>query len=64
MTKNCFKRFRLTGTIANPVGTQYCGDIGFLLDFHCHVDRLGIDTEVTSLYDISLQYHKDVVAIT
>ena len=47
-----------------PVGTQYCGDIGFLLDLHCDVDRLRIEIEVTSLYDISLQHHNDIVAIT
>ena len=36
---------------------------GFLLDFHGDVERLRIDTEVTSLYDISFQHHDDVVAI-
>ena len=46
------------------MGTQYCGDIGFLLGFHRHVERLGIDNEVTSLCDIFFQYHYDVVAIT
>ena len=46
------------------VGTRYCGDIGFLLDFHRDVDRVCIDTEVTSLYDVSFQHHNDAVAIT
>ena len=46
------------------MGTSYCGDIGFLLDLHCHVDRLHIDIEVTSLYDIFFQHHNDVAAIT
>ena len=32
------------------VGTRYCGDIDFLLDFHRDVDRLRIDTEVKPLY--------------
>ena len=45
-----------------PMGTRYCGDIGFLLDFHLDVDRLRIDA--TSLYDIFVQHHNDVVAIT
>ena len=49
----------------NPWGrARYCGGIGLLLDFHCDVDRLRIDSEVTSLYDISFQHHNDVVAIT
>ena len=48
-----------------PMGTRYCGDIGqILLDFHLDVDRLRIDNEVTSLYDIFVQHHNDVVAIT
>ena len=39
------------------MSTRYCGDIGFLLDFHRNVgfhrnvERLRIDFEVTSLYD-------------
>ena len=39
---------------------RYCGDIGFLLDFHHNegfhrnVERLRIDFEVTSLYEIFL----------
>ena len=45
------------------MGTRCRGDIGFLLDFHGDVERLRIDTEVTSLYDISFQHHDDVVAI-
>ena len=45
------------------MGTQYCGDISFLLDFHSDVDQLHIETEVTSLYDISFQQHNDVAAI-
>ena len=36
----------------------------FFLDFHPDVDGLRIDTEVTSLSDISFQNHNDVVAIT
>ena len=47
----------------SPVGTRYCGDIGFLLGFHRDVERLRIETEVTSLCDIFFQ-HNDVVAIT
>ena len=47
-----------------PVGTRYCGDIGFLLDFHRDVDRLRTDIEVTSLYDIFFQHHNNVVVIT
>ena len=46
------------------MGTRYCGDIGFLLGFYRDVDRLRIDTEVASLYDISFQHHNDVVVIT
>ena len=34
------------------VGTRYRGDICFLLDLHCDIDRLRIEIEVTSLYDI------------
>ena len=33
---------------SSPVGTQYCGDIGFLLDLHRDIDRFSIETEVTS----------------
>ena len=47
-----------------PVGTRYRGDIGFLLDLHRDIDRLRIEIEVTSLYDIFFQHHNDVVAIT
>ena len=36
----------------NPVGTRFCDDIGFLLDLHRDIDRLHIEIEVTSLYDI------------
>ena len=46
------------------VGRQYCGDIVFLLGFHLDVERLRIEIEVTSLCDIFLQHHDDVVAIT
>lgn len=45
------------------MGTRYCGDIDFLFDFHRDVDRLRIDLEVTSLYNIFFQNHIDVVAI-
>ena len=48
----------------SPVGTRYCGDIGFLLGFHRDVERLRIEIEVTSLCDIFFQHHNDVVAIT
>ena len=48
----------------NPVGTRYWGDIGFVLDLHRDIDRLRIETEVTSLYDIFFQNHNDVLAIT
>ena len=44
-------------TTFHPVGTRFCGDIGFLLDFHCNIDRLRIEIEVTSLYDIFFQHH-------
>ena len=37
-------------TRPHPVGTRYCNDISFLLDFHRDIDRLRIDTEGTSLY--------------
>ena len=47
-----------------PVGTRYCGDIGFLLDLHRDIDRLRIEIEVTSLFDIFFQHHNDVVVIT
>ena len=47
-----------------PVGTRYCGDIGFLLDLHRDIDRLRIETEVTLLYDIFFQHYNDVAAIT
>ena len=33
---------------SGPVDTRYSNDIGFLLDFHCDVYRLHIDTELTS----------------
>ena len=46
------------------MGTRYCGDIGFLLDLHRDINRLRIEIEVTSLYDIFFQHHNDVVAIT
>ena len=45
------------------MGTQHCGDIGFLLDLHRDIDRLHIKTEVTSLHVIVFQHHNDVVAI-
>ena len=48
----------------DPVGTRSCGDISFSLNFHRDVVQLRIDTEVISLYDISLQHDNDVVAIT
>ena len=44
------------------MGTRYCPDIGFLLGFHCVVDRLSIEIEVRSSYDIFFQHH-DVLAI-
>ena len=47
----------------NPVGTRYCGDIGVLLGFYRDVDRLRIETEVTSLRGIFFQHDSDVVAI-
>ena len=59
MMNTCLKQ-----TSLNPVDTRYCGDIGFLLGFHRDVDRLRIDIEVTSLYDIFFQHHNDVAAIT
>ena len=46
-----------------PVGTQYCSDIGFLLDLHRDIDQLRIEIEVTSLYDIFFQHHNDVIAV-
>ena len=46
------------------MGTRYCGNIGFLLDLHRDIDRLLIEIEVTSLYDIFFQHRSDVVAIT
>ena len=54
----------LYDTTCIPVGTRYCGDIGFLLDLHRDIDQLRIEIEVTSLYDIFFQHHNDVVAIT
>ena len=50
--------------VDHPVDTRYCDAINFLLDFHGDVDRLRIDIEVTSLYDIFFQHHNDVVATT
>ena len=44
-------------TTFRPVGTRFCGDISFLLDFHSNIDRLRIEIEVTSLYDIFFQHH-------
>ena len=44
--------------------TRYRGGIGFSLDLDRHIDRLRIEIEVTSLYDIFFQNHNDVVAIT
>ena len=46
------------------MGARCCGNIGFLLDFHRDVDHLHIEIEVSSLYDIFLQHHNDVVTIT
>ena len=46
-----------------PVGTRYCGDIGFLLDLHCDIDQLRTEAELTLLYDFFFQYHNDVVEI-
>ena len=48
----------------NPVGTQYCGDVGFLLDLYRDIDRLHTEIEVTSLYEIVFQHHNDAVVIT
>ena len=36
----------------------------FLLDLHGDIDRLRIEIEVKSLYDIFFQKHNDVVVIT
>ena len=57
-------KMRLKIKNRDPVGTRYCGDIGFLMDLHRDIDRLGIETEVTSLHDIFFQYYNDVLAIT
>ena len=46
------------------MNTRYCNDIGFLLDLYRDIDRLCIETEMTSLYDIFFQHHNDAVAIT
>ena len=62
--KNLLKNQLFVSDGSFPVGTQYCGNIGFSLGFHCDVDRLRIEIEVTSLYDIFFQHHNDVVAIT
>ena len=45
------------------LGTQYCGDLGFLLGFHRDVERLCIETELKYLCDIFFQHHIDVVAL-
>ena len=47
----------------NPVDTQYCGDIGFLLDLHRGIDQLGFEIEVRSLYDLFFQHPNDAVAL-
>ena len=47
-----------------PVGTRCGGDVSFLLSLHCDIDRLRIEIEATSLYDIIFQHHSDVAAIT
>ena len=44
---------------SNIVATSF-----FLLDFCRDVDRLRIEMEVTSLYDIFSQHHNNVVAVT
>ena len=59
MSRTCFR----VNPHSIPVGTQYCGDIGFLLDLHCDVDRLRFEIEVILLYDIFFQHH-NVVTIT
>ena len=43
---------------------RYCGDTGFLLDIYRDKERLRVEIEVTSLFDIFFQDHNDVVAIT
>ena len=37
---------------------------GILWRHRLHIDRLRIEIEMTSLYDIFFQHHNDVVAIT
>ena len=56
-------RYHGLDQFGSPVGTRYCGDIGFLLDLHRDIDWLLFETEVTSLYDIFFQ-HYNVVPIT
>ena len=62
-TEELLFRSRYFCTIS-PVGTRYCHDIGFLLGFHRDIDRIRIETEVKSLYDIFFQHHNDVATIT
>ena len=50
--------------LPNPVGARYCGDIRFFLGFYCDVERLRIEIEVTSLYDIFFKHHNDVLVMT
>ena len=46
------------------MATRYCGGISFLEGFYHDVDRLRIEIELTSLYDIFFKHHNDVLAIT
>ena len=48
--------------LAQTLPSEHIG-IGFLLSLHRDIDRLCIEIEETSLYDIFFQHHNDVVAI-
>ena len=52
----------------NVVASQWARNIVatlvFLLDIHRDIDRLRIEIEVTTLFDIFFQHHIDVVATT
>ena len=62
----CFNKEGFKGDFecSNPVGTRYCGFIGFLLDLHRGIDQLRFEIEVILWYDIFFQHHNDVIAIT
>ena len=50
--------------VSEPSGHPILWRYRFFVGLHRDIDRLRIEIEVTSLYDIFFQYHNDVAAIT